>query len=234
MKYGSNKNKVIRCLNWGYFVVALVSFIILIILLELDQYETNELELTPNSCWLTIWVVFLLSRCFEIFYAFLRDGLDKISVNKFPDRKELSKTILLCNKVLSYFSSDTTLNKIKSHIKKPMIFKVWLLSRLPLKNKVKGEKLTNYDRLVLSFRSYFELILNFAIMFSLLPASYWNVDKSLDIIKATYFSGVTITTLGYGDVYPTQWFSQFLSVFEVLCGFTLIVICLAIYLKDDN
>ncbi|OCH38437.1 potassium channel family protein [Vibrio cyclitrophicus] len=234
MKYGSNKNKVIRSLNWGYFVVALVSFIILVVRLELNQYETNKLELTPNSFWWTLWVVFLLSRCFEIFYAFLRDGLDKISINKFPDRKEFQKTILLCNKVLSYFCSDEIFYKIKLNIKKPRIFKIWLLSRLPLKNKVKGEKLTNYDRLVLSFRSYFELILNFAIMFSLLPASYWNVGKSLDIIKATYFSGVTITTLGYGDVYPTQWFSQFLSVFEVLCGFTLIVICLAIYLKDDN
>ncbi|SGY88064.1 Putative uncharacterized protein [Moritella viscosa] len=34
----------------------------------------------------------------------------------------------------------------------------------------------------------------------------------MDIINTLYFSGVTITTLGYGNISPIHWFPQFLSV----------------------
>ncbi|MEZ9156985.1 ion channel [Vibrio lentus] len=180
------------------------------------------------------WMVFLLSRCFEIFYAFLRDALDKISDRDSKERSEYPRTAQLVNwfldtKLLSKFKESITLvfsfpSKVKSK----------LLSICPGAESVDGSKLKNHDRLVLSFRSYFELIINFAIIYSLLPKDFWKGGDSLNILEAMYFSGVTITTLGYGDVSPENWFSQFLSVFEVLCGFSLIVVCLAIYLKDEK
>jgi hypothetical protein len=178
--------------------------------------------------------VFLLSRCSEIFYAFLRDALDKISQQDSKNRINFPNIRTLFNFLLKKFVEDKRHIKINECIASPLLLKNKFLRKLPLKDKINGEKLKNHDRLILSFRSYFELIINFSIIYFLLPSIYWKEqDSSLDIIEATYFSGVTITTLGYGDISPILWFSQFLSVFEVLCGFTLIVVCLAVYLKDE-
>ena len=53
------------------------------------------------------------------------------------------------------------------------------------------------------FFIYFAVIFVFAIIFTLLPQSEWNGEKTIDgFIDALYFSVVTITTLGFGDIYP--------------------------------
>ncbi|PKG37045.1 potassium channel family protein [Psychromonas sp. Urea-02u-13] len=231
LKEGINKNKMIRSLNWLYFSISIFSFLLLIILRGVD--ETNS-DITTISFATFFWIVFLLSRCSEIFYAFLRDALDKISQKDSKNRINFPNIRTLFNFLLKKFVEDKSHIKIKEFIASPLLFKNKFLRKLPLKDKINGEQLKNHDRLILSFRSYFELIINFSIIYFLLPSIYWKEQKSsLDIIEATYFSGVTITTLGYGDISPILWFSQFLSVFEVLCGFTLIVVCLAVYLKDE-
>lgn len=100
--------------------------------------------------------------------------------------------------------------------------------------KTPSTNLTYRERITLSFFSYIELILNFAIIYSWMPA-YW-FDSSADdpsvlksMIDAIYFSGVTITTLGYGDFSPEHWIPKVLVLQEVLAGFTLIVVSFAIY-----
>lgn len=88
------------------------------------------------------------------------------------------------------------------------------------------------ERLILSFKSYIELIVNFGTFYYLLPATFFDVSgekKFSSIIEAIYFSGVTITTLGYGDFSPSHPLAQFLTVFEVLAGFSLIVVSFAVY-----
>jgi hypothetical protein len=88
--------------------------------------------------------------------------------------------------------------------------------------------LTYRDRITLSFFSYVELILNFAIIYSFMPEPWF--DSGLkSIIDAVYFSGVTITTLGFGDISPQHWLPQILVLHQVLAGFTLIVVSFAIY-----
>jgi voltage-gated potassium channel len=98
-----------------------------------------------------------------------------------------------------------------------------------------SEKIEMHHRIVLALRSYIELVFNFAILYLLLPITSWKeLCEPLNIMETLYFSGVTVTTLGYGDITPTHWFSQFLSVYEVFCGFTLLVVCFAVYLSRKS
>ena len=58
--------------------------------------------------------------------------------------------------------------------------------------------LTPKDRIVLSLKSYLELVLNFSIIYALLDKSLWNSDLPLSMTDFIYYSGVTITD------YPTR------------------------------
>jgi voltage-gated potassium channel len=126
---------------------------------------------------ITVFVIWLLpfSRCNEIFFAFIRDALDKF------DKKSSSS-------------------------------------------------LTYRQRIELAFFSYFELIFNFAIIYFVLPVSFFKDFKGFsNVLEAIYFSEVTITTIGYGDISPKHWLPQLLTVYEVFCGFILLLVCFTIY-----
>lgn len=88
------------------------------------------------------------------------------------------------------------------------------------------------ERLQLSLKSYIELIINFGTIYFLAPATFYKGNNGHDfnsIVEAIYFSGVTITTLGYGDITPSHWLLQLVTVFQVIVGFSLIVVAFAIY-----
>lgn len=86
------------------------------------------------------------------------------------------------------------------------------------------------ERLKLALTSYIELIINFGTLYFLMPVCFFkDFHKFNSVLEAIYFSGVTITTIGYGDISPSIWFIQLLTVFEVLSGFSLIVVCFTIY-----
>lgn len=71
--------------------------------------------------------------------------------------------------------------------------------------------------------SYLGLIPIFAILFGLLPAEYFNLnDHEANGFSYFYFSVVTITTLGYGDILPIGPVSQTLTALESVLGITLI------------
>ncbi|MFT5759468.1 MAG: voltage-gated potassium channel [Alteromonadaceae bacterium] len=87
-------------------------------------------------------------------------------------------------------------------------------------------------RLNLAFSSYIELIITFGSLYYVLASNGLHTDAIQGIknaIDALYFSGVTITTLGYGDFLPNQWYTKLLSVYEVLCGFSLLLVSFTIY-----
>jgi len=88
--------------------------------------------------------------------------------------------------------------------------------------------LTYRQRIELALLSYIELILNYAIIILILPRDWLN-KEILSIADTIYYSGVTITTLGYGDIHPVHWITKLLSIHEVLAGFTLIVVSFAVY-----
>jgi len=86
------------------------------------------------------------------------------------------------------------------------------------------------ERLKLAFNSYIELILLFAMVYFLSPSEFFKgCYKFSSIFEAIYFSGITITTLGYGDITPTNFVIQITTVYEVLVGFSLIIVSFAVY-----
>lgn len=84
------------------------------------------------------------------------------------------------------------------------------------------------DRLKLAFRSYIELMVGFGTLYYILPQSMMK-EGFTNIFQAIYFSGVTMTTIGYGDNSPVHMLTQFLVVLQVFCGLTLALVSFTVY-----
>lgn len=173
-EYGkSERTNLIKKYNMRYLFASLIVAFGLGTTFQWNEYPEDYH--TPYSIMITIIVWLLpLSRSNEIFYAFIRDALDKVS------------------------------------------------------HKEQHSELTFSERIRLALNSYLELIINFGIIFYLLPC-WWFNEQLESMFDALYFSGVTITTLGYGDFSPSHFIPQFLVIYEVLCGFSLLIVSFAIY-----
>lgn len=107
-------------------------------------------------------------------------------------------------------------------------------SRDRLKKRRPEIPLNTYDRIVLVLHSYVEITINFAIIYYLGFRDCGFTHPIQSAVQSLYFSAITITTLGYGDLAPSQQASQILVVYEVINGLMLTLIALAVYLKDDS
>lgn len=89
------------------------------------------------------------------------------------------------------------------------------------------------DRIKLLIRSYGEVVLDFGIIYFLLPRSWLRGDLH-SIVDALYFSGTSITTVGFGDITPAHPISKLLVMLEVFDGIVLAIIALGSYLSAGN
>ena len=69
---------------------------------------------------------------------------------------------------------------------------------------------------------YFGAIPVFALIYWLLPY-YWfgygcETNSLSNLLNSIYFSTITITTLGYGDIYPVHYIAKFVVILESLLG----------------
>ena len=85
--------------------------------------------------------------------------------------------------------------------------------------------------LVLTFVSYINIIIVFAILFIVIGDVFGDTFSSTssnflckDLINPIYFSFVTITTLGYGDLSPQTWAGKLLVIAQILIGILTIVV----------
>lgn len=105
----------------------------------------------------------------------------------------------------------------------------------------KESNLTVNDRIRMAMRSYFGLGFNFAVLYYFLPITgLFRVGEQSHLgnfAESIYFSGVTLATLGYGDVVPTYWVSRLLALYEVFTGILIIAVAVATYVgrtKDED
>ncbi|WP_114418197.1 potassium channel family protein [Marinospirillum perlucidum] len=178
-KKGCDRTRVIKTLNSVYLSIAVASMVLVLAFQAWGAWQPwVRLHQALPLIVVFLWGYFLLSRCNEIFWAFLMDAFDKL------DAAQKSSS--------------------------------WLTPR---------------QRVALSLKSYLELVINFALIYSLFPAqaAFWETRPPGSLLESLYFSGVTITTLGYGDLAPAHWALQLLTVYEVFCGFILLVVCFTVY-----
>lgn len=107
-----------------------------------------------------------------------------------------------------------------------------------LKNNSNMSSLEFFERLRLALSSYIELIINFAFIYMLTPSSYWGGNNLASVTDALFYSAATITTLSDSSVSPCFWFVQFLTIYQVFCGFSLLIVCFTVYtskaINNDN
>jgi voltage-gated potassium channel len=97
-----------------------------------------------------------------------------------------------------------------------------------LKDKPAGSDLTAAWRVRLALNSYVELIIDYAMLYALLPISVWQSSPTT-ITDFLWLSASTITTSGSAGYVLTGRAPQLLSTFEIVGGIILLVVCFALY-----
>ena len=97
-----------------------------------------------------------------------------------------------------------------------------------LSGKQTASDLTPARRVRLALNSYVELIIDFALLYALLPGRMWSTAPT-KITEVLWISASTITTSGSAGYPPIHWLPQFISTFEIFSGVILLVVCFTIY-----
>lgn len=114
------------------------------------------------------------------------------------------------------------------------IFKAFIDDAVEKLNRTPSASGLGYgDRLRMAFNSYIELLVGFGVLYYILPSCLFKSSdpcfQFTNIVEAIYFSGVTMATVGYGDISPAHWLTQSLVVFQVFCGLTLALVSFTVY-----
>ena len=66
------------------------------------------------------------------------------------------------------------------------------------------------------------------IIFLIIGTYSYHILEGWDYIDSLYFSTVTLTTIGYGDLYPTNNASKLFTVFFILSGVGILLFALTV------
>ena len=86
------------------------------------------------------------------------------------------------------------------------------------------------------------IVISFAIDYlcvtEIYPNAFSGIQNSQPLLSRflnlLYFSIVTFTTVGYGDIIPIAPVSKFITVIEMMSGFIVIVFIISKYFKNNN
>ncbi len=93
-------------------------------------------------------------------------------------------------------------------------------------------------RLLLLGMSYVEIAICYASLYFAIPSCYFQIGKCVrhldSSVEALYFSWITITTTGYGDITPTGDWTRLLCGSEIGFGLIFVVFAVGSYLANAN
>ena len=90
------------------------------------------------------------------------------------------------------------------------------------------------ERIKSILAAYFEVAVQFGILyFCLFPAGSFTRSFH-SIVEAVYFSVVTISTVGYGDIAPATPWTQITAMYELGVGFLIVAFVLGSYLATTS
>lgn len=84
--------------------------------------------------------------------------------------------------------------------------------------------------LILLFLNYLEIVLGFAVLYLVTESVGDGTVPISGRLDGLYFSVVTITTLGYGDMMPLGATGKTLAMIETIMGFVLVVLVIGTFL----
>lgn len=89
-----------------------------------------------------------------------------------------------------------------------------------------------FNTLVISYGTIFYFVndLSHGAAFSISPLKH----EPTDYLNFVYFSYVTITTLGYGDITPILWYAKLLCIFELISGLFLVLFYVTALIKAQQ
>lgn len=92
----------------------------------------------------------------------------------------------------------------------------------------------SYNRsLIFLFVNYCEMVIGFAYMYRHFNLVRWpDCAKPLTALQSLYFSVVTITTLGYGDLRPISRLGRFFASMEPIFGIFLLVMVVGLFFVE--
>lgn len=133
LKSKYDRTETIKKLNSVYLAISIfgIGFIAIAQFLDRNLIVNGLYKSLPIAVTL-VWFSFLMSRNNEIFWAFLKDAIDKMGS---------------CNEQTNHGKSTS--------------------------------KLVPRDRIILSLKSYLELVFNFSIIYALTDNTFWKCDSSL-------------------------------------------------------
>ncbi|MDI3281621.1 MAG: potassium channel family protein [Bacillota bacterium] len=72
------------------------------------------------------------------------------------------------------------------------------------------------------------LVLGFAAIYVSISLRYPQAfNQALKGWNAFYYSAVTLATVGYGDIHPTSWYTQALTILEIVLGYIITAVMVA-------
>lgn len=101
----------------------------------------------------------------------------------------------------------------------------WHLYRKPM-----ATDLEPAERVGMALKSYAGLAINFAVIYYFLPIDNKFSGLVCSFADSLYFSVITITTLGYGDISPSHIVTRGTAVYEVITGVLVLVIAVSTYM----
>lgn len=82
--------------------------------------------------------------------------------------------------------------------------------------------------------SYISIALEYSVLYYILNSKYGMFSNSFsNWFESFYYSIATITTLGYGDYYPTNNLSQLYVIIQIISGMFLLVFTLVRYMNEE-